>query len=440
MNTMVISNRSRTGLAVLCTLIISSMTSSALAAGWSTPVTLGAPNASWQATVGADRKGDAVAAWLQTDTVPYKVYGSIRKAGNLTFTRAAGLSGPSTWNPYPLMARMDQARNSFVVWQDQGTVYGLVKSVTGPWPPAQVIASGATLVDFELDKAGNATMLVSTGAVVQVIDRPAGGSWGPPQTIASHTFSAGSGLAMADDGGAVAIWETFDRVGEYYTNFVLHASRRASWGATWGPTADLSPPLPTHYGHAAVVGMDPRGNAVIVGRQLDNDTNLSLGALTSTADTDTWSVLQLITTAGIQAGYPSVAVDRSGLATLVWADVGSSGVLTATTQLPNNVWTAPTLISEPGVVTGYPLVGTNRAGIAAVSWPTVNINGSASLQVTIRPGSTAAWGMPVTLSTAANGLSNGLTWIDDTGRVLLVWNETPPGWIGQTTKTSTYVP
>lgn len=440
MNTTVKLNRFRTILLVLCSVVTSSITSSAVAAGWSPPVTLGAPNASWAATVGADRRGDAVAAWLQTDSVPYKVYASVRKAGNLTFGRAAGLSGPSTWNPYPLMARMDQFRNIFVVWQDQGTVYGVVKSATGPWPPAVAIASGATLVDFELDKAGNATMLVSTGAAVQVIDRPAGGSWGAPQTIASYTVSAASGLAMADDGGAVAIWETFDRVGEYYTNFVLHASRRVNWGGSWGPIADLSPPLPTHYGHAATVAMDPRGNALIVGRQLDNDTNLTLGALTSSADTDTWSALQPITTAGTQAGYPSVAVDRSGLATLVWADVGPSGVLMATTQLPNNFWTAPTLISDPGVVTGYPLIGTNRAGVAAVSWPTVNTNGSTSLQATIRPGPTAAWGTPVTLSTAANGLSNGLPWIDDAGRVLLVWNETPPGFIGQTTKTSTYLP
>lgn len=440
MNTTTISNHFRASLAVLGTVLASSI-SSALGAGWTTPVVLGAPNASWAATAGADSKGNTVAAWLQTDTVPYKVYASSRRAGNLTFGAPAGLSGPSTWNPSPLMARVDQFQNMFVVWQDQGAVYGVVKPAgMRTWPPAETIASSATLVGFEVDRAGNATMLVGTGGAVQVIDRPAGGSWGTPQTIAFHIFSGASGLVMDDNGGAVAIWETFDKVGEYYTNFVLHASRRPTWGGSWGPVADLSPPLPSHYGHAAIIGMDPRGNAVIVGRQLDNDSFLTLGALTSPAGSNTWSGLQTISTAGTTAGYPAVAVDGAGLATVVWTDLGSGGVLMTTARLPGNGWTAPLRISQPGLITGYPLINSNRAGIAAVTWPTINSNGSASLQVTIRPGRTATFGTPVTVSTSANGLSTNRPWIDNADRVLMVWNETPPGFVGQTTKTSTYMP
>lgn len=188
--------------------------------------------------------------------------------------------------------------------------------------------------------------------------------------------------------------------------------------------------------------MDPKGNAVVVGRQLDNDTNLTLGALTSAAGSETWSTLQLVTATGTQAGYPALAVDGAGLATLVWADFtsGSNGVFVATAPIPANAWTAPILISQPGVVTGYPAVGTNRAGIAAVTWPTSNTSGSMSIQATIRPGRSLPWGSPVTLSTSSTGVSNALPWVDKGGRVLAVWNETPPGFVGQTTKTSTYLP
>jgi hypothetical protein len=140
------------------------------------------------------------------------------------------------------------------------------------------------------------------------------------------------------------------------------------------------------------------------------------------------------------SGYPSIAVDGSGFATLVWANVTSGSVLMATAQLPANAWTVPLMISQPGVTTGYPIIGTNRAGVAAVTWPTTSGTGSMSLQAIIRPGRTAAWGTPVTLSTSPVGLSNSQPWVDNAGRVLLVWNETPPGFIGQTTKTSTYVP
>ena len=444
MNTTTTHQLFRTTLVVLCALSATAV-SSAVAAGWTTPATLGAPKASWVATAGADQKGNAVGAWLQTDTVPYKVYASVRKAGSLTFSPASGLSGPSTWNPYPVIARLDRSRNMFVVWEDQGSVYGAIRPAgANTWGRQELIAAGVSLAGFELDKAGNATMLVGTFGAVQIIDRPVGGSWGSPQTIASHTYSGATGLAVADDGGAVAIWETYDKTTEYYTNFVLHASRRSNWGSSWGPVADLSVPLTTHQvtpsGHAAVVGTDPRGNAVVIGRQLDNDTNLTLGALTSPLDSDTWSALQIVSAAGSQAGYPSVAVDGSGFATLVWADVTSGSVLTATAQLPANAWTAPLMISQAGVVTGYPLIGTSRAGIAAVSWPTINANGSMSLQAVIRSTRTGTWGTPATLSTSSAGLSNATPWIDNTGRALLIWNETPPGFVGQTTKTSTYVP
>ena len=143
--------------------VVAAGSSSAIAAGWTTPAILGAPDASWVATAGVDNKGNAVAAWLQTDTSPYKVYASLRKAGNLDFGPASGLSGPSTTNPYPLMARVDRFRNIFVVWEDQGSVYGVVRPAgASSWPSAELIASGVSLAGFELDKAGNATMLVGT--------------------------------------------------------------------------------------------------------------------------------------------------------------------------------------------------------------------------------------------------------------------------------------
>ena len=149
-------------LAAVCA-IFAAGSSSAIAAGWTTPAILGAPDASWVATAGADNKGNAVAAWLQTDTIPYKVYASLRKAGNLDFGPASGLSGPSTTNPYPLMARIDRFRNIFVVWEDQGSVYSVVRPAgASSWPRAELIASGVSLAGFEVDKAGNATMLVGT--------------------------------------------------------------------------------------------------------------------------------------------------------------------------------------------------------------------------------------------------------------------------------------
>ena len=79
MNVTATSSQFRMSLAAVC-VIFAAGSSSAIAAGWTTPAILGAPDASWVATAGADNKGNAVAAWLQTDTSPYKVYASLRKA------------------------------------------------------------------------------------------------------------------------------------------------------------------------------------------------------------------------------------------------------------------------------------------------------------------------------------------------------------------------
>ena len=94
--------------------------------------------ASWVAAAGENRNGDAVAVWLQTNTVPDKVYAATRNAGSVTFGSAAGLSGRSAFNPYPLLARDDPFGNDFVVWQDQGAVYATVRAAGATkWPGGQ---------------------------------------------------------------------------------------------------------------------------------------------------------------------------------------------------------------------------------------------------------------------------------------------------------------
>lgn len=424
------------GLAVLCAVVAASV-SSVLAAGWTAPATLGNRRASFVAAAGVDRKGDAAATWLQTDTVPYNVWVSTRKAGAIKFGRAAALSGVLIGNPYPLMARVDSLRDVFVVWQDLGSIYGVVRPARArTWPAAQLIASSVSLVNLTVDESGNATMLVGKGGAVQVIDRPSGGSWGVPQSIATSTFISAVGLAMADNGGAVVIWETYDRVGETSTNWVLHASRRVSFGSSWGPASDLSPPLVSPFNHAATVAMDPIGNAVIVAEKLGDTPTLTQSALTSPTGSDLWSAPQLVSTAGTTASYARVTVDGSGLATAAWADFtsGIGGVFVATGQIPANVWTTPVRISLPGVLAGDPHLDTNRAGNAAVTWQT--IGGSGAVEASVRPGPSSPWGTPTTLSIDG---SPALPWVDDAGRVLAVWNETSAGF-GQATKTSTYLP
>jgi hypothetical protein len=335
------------------------------------------------------------------------------------------------------MVRLDAAGDAFVVWYDNGSVYAAIHPSGGSWLPTGTVGV-SSLAGLGVDSAGNATVLSGNGSLVYAVDRAWGGTWSPPKVVDSPTnLSAPASLAVTPDGQAVAVWETYDRAPdpEMRTNYVVHASRRASFAGAWGPAATLSTALKQNYGHAVAVGMDPMGDAVVVGRQLTGDPIVVEAVAQS--PTGAWSSAVTVSTPGTTSGYPALAVDGAGNVTAAWTNVSTGAIESATGLIPANTWTAPVQVSAVGVQTGYPAVAGNDAGAAVVTWPA----GSklTQVQAAVRPTPMSPW-IVTTVRVAPNQVSGGLPALDATGRAVLVWNETPASWIGQITATSTYLP
>jgi hypothetical protein len=410
------------------------------AGAWTQPVVLGAPQDSWLGTVATSPAGGAVAAWLQTDTVPYRVHAALRAAGSRSWEGSVAISTQATVNPYPIEARMDKAGDAFVAWYDNGFVYAAIRPVGSPtWLPTVKVVAGS-LAGFAVTPAGDATILSGTYTTVYVVDRPAGGSWQPPVTIADPPLCTASDLALDDDGGAVALWETYEPAPEPQdrTNYVLHASRRATFASPWGAEAVLSTPLPHNYGHAARVGLDANGDAVVVARQLSGDPVAVLQAVMQ-ASGGGWSAPVTVSEPGATVGYPDLTVDADGDATVTWASLGVTNVATA--KAPANAWSPQITISPPGTITGYPAIAGNRSGANVVTWAVFDppTGRYSLLQATVRSAPTESWRVVQTIAKAME-LSNGVVAVDRAGRAVAIWNETPRNWIGQITRTSTYLP
>jgi hypothetical protein len=142
---------------------------------------------------------------------------------------------------------------------------------------------------------------------------------------------------------------------------------------------------------------------------------------------------------GATVGYPDLTVDADGDATVAWASLGVTNV--ATTKAPANAWSPPITISPPGTVTGYPAIAGNRSGANVVTWAVFDppTGRYSLLQSTVRSAPTGSWQTVQTIAKAME-LSNGVVAVDRAGRAVAIWNETPRSWIGQITRTSTYLP
>jgi hypothetical protein len=334
---------------------------------------------------------------------------------------------------------MDKAGDAFVVWYDNGFVYAAIRPAGSPgWLPTQKVVSGM-LAGFAVTPMGDATILSGTYTNVYVVDRPAGGSWQTPVTLADPPLCVASDLALDDNGGAVALWETYEPAPEPQerTDYVLRASRRGSFGSAWSPETTLSTPLPHNYGHAARIAMDAKGDAVVVGRQL-TDEPIAVVQAVMQAPGGVWSAPVTVSEPGVTAGYPDLTVDADGDVTVAWAALGVTNVATA--KAPTNTWSMRMTVSPPGTVTGYPAIAGNRSGTNVVTWAVFDPGSGRNsvLQATIRTAPTEPWQAVQTVAKAME-LSNGVASVDRTGRAVLVWNETPRSWVGQITQTSTYL-
>lgn len=340
--------------------------------GWSPAERIsGGGDALPSAAVAMDAAGNALAVWEQffiNDNVYTNRY--TPSGGWRTSHRIDDDNGDADG---PQVA-MGAAGDAVAVWaQDDGTrddVWSNRYAPASGWDAPERIETNNTVEAsgprVAVDANGDAVAVWAQldGARWDIwSNRTSGGRWAAARRVESNNAgdALGPQVGVDADGNAVAVWQQFDGV-----TFDIWSSRytRGSWGAPERiedeDEGDASDPR-------VAVALD--GGAVAVWGQFDgmNDDIWSNRYTPS----DGWGTAERIETndAG-SAGEARVAIDPSGVAVSVWTQFDGTGEsVWANRSTPNGGWgTAERIRTDDGGTVSHPRVAMDPSGDAVAVW------------------------------------------------------------------------
>jgi hypothetical protein len=285
--------------------------------------------------------------------------------------------------------------------------------------PQDLSASGqdALAAQVGLDAAGNAVAVWrrfnGSNSIVQVSERPAGGSWSEPEDLSALGQNAlHPQLAVGPAGDAVVVW----RGGG--VNGIIKAAVRPA-GDDWSAPKDLSTAGPN--GELPRVVVDATGDAVAVWLHstfLPGDASTFIvQAATRPAGGD-WSEPEDLADQQHNLDGPKIAMNAAGAAIAVWhARVGSDNVYQAAIRPPGGDWAGPEDIADAAPGEAAPQVALGPAGDAVVVWAGLF---SGIVEASERPAG-GAWSEPEDLSAAGGEATSPRVAMDATGDAVAAW-------------------
>jgi hypothetical protein len=183
--------------------------------------------------------------------------------------------------------------------------------------------------------------------------------------------------------------------------------------AAWGPPVPLAA-----EGREPQVATDPAGDAVLVFRRFEYGFggNYRLFATDKAAGGE-WSAPVAISAEGKRTGIPSVALDKSGNAIIVW----SAETITEAAYKPaGGSWEAPVPISFGLQAQRDAHVAFDSAGEATAVWARTNPEGTEIIQSATKPAG-GSWGTPVNVSAGPQSSDGPLIAYDGSGDAVAAW-------------------
>jgi hypothetical protein len=347
------------------------------------------------ALAGPVAAADAVPDWLPPRTLEADIRISCESSDSCTSVARPGL----------LMA---SDGGVLALWGTDGPPSALVSSYRPPggdWGEPVTVAEGALFIGGGVDRDGDATVLfwrqLGPGSnTMEVVHRPAGGPFGPPEVLAGPAadIPGFSSIAVNEEGAAIAAYVRGSRLEARYrpagggfgpAEFVSASggsagrpdvaidaagNALAAWGHSNAGTAiqadyrpaggsfDSSPETLSGTGvqSTPVVDFDAAGDAVIVWhRQSGSDHFVERAFWTKGAMTFT-PAMQI---SAIGAAAPDLAVGPNGEAVAVWI---RASAIEAAVRAPGSEFGSPEPIS--GTIASPVRIKMNRAGQAIVVW------------------------------------------------------------------------
>jgi hypothetical protein len=335
---------------------------------WTSPVTLSdAGQDANYADVAVDAAANATVVWERSDGTNPRIQERHSTAGG-SWSATVDLSAP-TEHAGGAQVVTDGHGNTTVAWTGVDAGYNRIESrrrpAGGTWSQRNWV-SGAGANDTSVDLAAN-----TAGAVVAVWGRwennhrriqaarlLSGGSWSTPAYLSGANETAVFETAGIDaHGTAVAAWD--DVAGSYN---VVMATRQPA-GGSW--TAPQSLSLPSSLVDDPRIAVNPRGDAATVWRRFDGTYNRIQAAVRPTGGS--WSTAVTLSTSGLDADAPDVAIDPTGDVIAAW-QLQDGAPLAQVRRLPAGGSWGPATNLAPLTTSDEPRVAADGQGNAVAVW------------------------------------------------------------------------
>lgn len=213
-------------------------------------------------------------------------------------------------------------------------------------------------VEVAVDPDGNATAVWTESRsdetrYVRAAHRPSGGTWGPPEIVATGPNMADARLAVDGLGGATAVWSEYDRETANYHVLTAYRQVNGQWTAPKSLTTDgrLAPPQ--------IAGNDAGDVIAVWQAEVDDVTRVQV----ATGEAGNRWGRPVSVTNGQPAGTTRVAMDQDGNAIASWRQ--DDGIFAAYNS-GGSRWTQPQRISQTG---GKHHIAFDGHGNAIAVWP-----------------------------------------------------------------------
>jgi len=269
------------------------------------------------------------------------------------------------------------------------------------WTSPQVVATVPFLTGGDVATNGSTATVVfgqgvATGNMleVQAVVR-SGGAWGPPTALAPQfQFAEDFAVAVAPNGDVVAAWRydatTASNSGVAQVAFFTAGHRSSAQTIS---TAGLNAGMPS-------IAFDGQSQATVVWEQGTSSSTCALKALQGSAGHGFGAAQTLSSTC---YGFVDLAVNSVGQAVAVQGAPGiTTGPIVAVARDSNGVWAAPVTLATSVYRQRQPKVGLGKEGTAVVVWLT-----RAGVSYATR--SNATWSSAAPLPGVLSGRAGGVS-------------------------------
>jgi hypothetical protein len=377
---------------------------SAAARSFGTPQALTAKGYAGLIGLGVDSAGNGLMAWTDAGS-----YYSTRPAGGAWSAPASLYVGGGT----PIMHTLASGSATIVSWSQVGGIWSIDYTPGGSWTAPYLIVNApdivtgtrtrAPQVEFVEDARGDQIVVfeeyVAGGTAIVAIRRPAGGTWGPQETVATSAAYGNislAGSAIGGNGDAIVAFEPFATVCSVRycneVNFTVHVARENARATKWRDSGALTPVSSEYYVETV---MDAAGRA---GLLVQNDFYAPISASTQGPLGGAWSpFVTAFADPGNDAvvwGQGTFGANGASIAFTAFGTPGAEAVLDG--SLATNAWPALTLVSASDTQSVQDALSFTESGngSAIAEWPDADF----SMRVATRPGIGRPWTTPVTIA------------------------------------------